>query len=454
MVMVAPNGTTVGLKMLDGAARASTIVAATLLARAGAAQRSRRRRSCRGSAARGARRRRRRRASSAPAPASEPAATARPGQVTTRRSVRRYGTPLRARELRLTPRPRPARRAARTNGGGSRYPGQLTTLARRACGIRTADTLAASWRSHRILDAEQRPVCAATRRRSPTGSRCRSAGRSAPCVRRSPASGASPRDRDTHLADGARRDPRDGSAAPTSTMRGDIAADAWHVHRRHPRDRAQSTRRGACSGPRRTAPPALRSAPARRRSRNELRRALRRRQDARPCSTSAGGRVAAAHPGDDRPAPTRRVAVMHEGRLRVCSAGSVPTACSNMLRVLRGQLGRSAGRDRRTARVGARRFCARPGHDEVPRAPPDRAGSRAPRGPAPRAAAATEVRPDAGRSEHAESAVRPEPQRSSRLTLMLRDHRRVRGRARRPRRLLDTDSLERDRAQGAPAATG
>lgn len=36
MVMVAPNGTTVGLKMLDGAARASTIVAATLLARAGA----------------------------------------------------------------------------------------------------------------------------------------------------------------------------------------------------------------------------------------------------------------------------------------------------------------------------------------------------------------------------------------------------------------------------------
>jgi L-asparaginase II len=36
MVMVAPNGTTVALKMLDGAARASTIVAATLLARAGA----------------------------------------------------------------------------------------------------------------------------------------------------------------------------------------------------------------------------------------------------------------------------------------------------------------------------------------------------------------------------------------------------------------------------------
>ena len=36
MVMVAPNGTTVGLKMLDGASRASTIVAATLLARAGA----------------------------------------------------------------------------------------------------------------------------------------------------------------------------------------------------------------------------------------------------------------------------------------------------------------------------------------------------------------------------------------------------------------------------------
>lgn len=35
MVMVAPNGTTVALKMLDGAARASTIVAATLLARAG-----------------------------------------------------------------------------------------------------------------------------------------------------------------------------------------------------------------------------------------------------------------------------------------------------------------------------------------------------------------------------------------------------------------------------------
>lgn len=36
MVMVAPDGTTVALKMLDGAARASTIVAATLLARAGA----------------------------------------------------------------------------------------------------------------------------------------------------------------------------------------------------------------------------------------------------------------------------------------------------------------------------------------------------------------------------------------------------------------------------------
>ncbi|WP_341978458.1 asparaginase [Microbacterium sp. LTA6] len=36
MVMVAPNGTTVALKMLDGAARASTVVAATLLARAGA----------------------------------------------------------------------------------------------------------------------------------------------------------------------------------------------------------------------------------------------------------------------------------------------------------------------------------------------------------------------------------------------------------------------------------
>ncbi len=36
MVMVAPNGTTVALKMLDGAARATTIVAATLLARAGA----------------------------------------------------------------------------------------------------------------------------------------------------------------------------------------------------------------------------------------------------------------------------------------------------------------------------------------------------------------------------------------------------------------------------------
>lgn len=40
MVMVAPNGTTVGLKMLDGAARASTIVAATLLARAGAVSES------------------------------------------------------------------------------------------------------------------------------------------------------------------------------------------------------------------------------------------------------------------------------------------------------------------------------------------------------------------------------------------------------------------------------
>ncbi|WP_067198667.1 asparaginase [Microbacterium sp. XT11] len=36
MVMVAPNGTTTALKMLDGGARASTIVAATLLARAGA----------------------------------------------------------------------------------------------------------------------------------------------------------------------------------------------------------------------------------------------------------------------------------------------------------------------------------------------------------------------------------------------------------------------------------
>ena len=36
MVMVAPNGTTTALKMLDGAARATTIVAATLLARAGA----------------------------------------------------------------------------------------------------------------------------------------------------------------------------------------------------------------------------------------------------------------------------------------------------------------------------------------------------------------------------------------------------------------------------------
>ncbi|WP_315637041.1 MULTISPECIES: asparaginase [Microbacterium] len=35
MVMVAPNGTTVALKMLDGGARASTIVAAALLARAG-----------------------------------------------------------------------------------------------------------------------------------------------------------------------------------------------------------------------------------------------------------------------------------------------------------------------------------------------------------------------------------------------------------------------------------
>lgn len=36
MVMVAPNGATAAVKMLDGAARASTIVAATLLARAGA----------------------------------------------------------------------------------------------------------------------------------------------------------------------------------------------------------------------------------------------------------------------------------------------------------------------------------------------------------------------------------------------------------------------------------
>lgn len=36
MVMVAPDGTTVALKMLDGGSRASTIVAATLLARAGA----------------------------------------------------------------------------------------------------------------------------------------------------------------------------------------------------------------------------------------------------------------------------------------------------------------------------------------------------------------------------------------------------------------------------------
>lgn len=35
MVMVSPDGTTVALKMLDGAARASTMVAATLLARAG-----------------------------------------------------------------------------------------------------------------------------------------------------------------------------------------------------------------------------------------------------------------------------------------------------------------------------------------------------------------------------------------------------------------------------------
>lgn len=36
MVMVAPDGTTVALKMLDGSARATTIVAATLLERAGA----------------------------------------------------------------------------------------------------------------------------------------------------------------------------------------------------------------------------------------------------------------------------------------------------------------------------------------------------------------------------------------------------------------------------------
>src|SRR5690606_33435824 len=36
MVMVAPDGSTVALKMLDGAGRAATIVAATLLARAGA----------------------------------------------------------------------------------------------------------------------------------------------------------------------------------------------------------------------------------------------------------------------------------------------------------------------------------------------------------------------------------------------------------------------------------
>jgi len=36
MVMVAPDGTTAALKMLDGAGRAATIVAATLLARAGA----------------------------------------------------------------------------------------------------------------------------------------------------------------------------------------------------------------------------------------------------------------------------------------------------------------------------------------------------------------------------------------------------------------------------------
>lgn len=38
MVMVAPNGTTVALKMLDGGARASTVVAATLLARADAVE--------------------------------------------------------------------------------------------------------------------------------------------------------------------------------------------------------------------------------------------------------------------------------------------------------------------------------------------------------------------------------------------------------------------------------
>ncbi|GAB3599896.1 asparaginase [Microbacterium tumbae] len=36
MVMTAPNGTTIALKMLDGSARASTIVAAALLSRAGA----------------------------------------------------------------------------------------------------------------------------------------------------------------------------------------------------------------------------------------------------------------------------------------------------------------------------------------------------------------------------------------------------------------------------------
>ena len=36
MVMVAPNGSTVALKMLDGSSRASSVVAATLLARAGA----------------------------------------------------------------------------------------------------------------------------------------------------------------------------------------------------------------------------------------------------------------------------------------------------------------------------------------------------------------------------------------------------------------------------------
>lgn len=36
MIMVAPNGTTVALKMLDGAGRAATVVAATLLARADA----------------------------------------------------------------------------------------------------------------------------------------------------------------------------------------------------------------------------------------------------------------------------------------------------------------------------------------------------------------------------------------------------------------------------------